>query len=43
MTLTDPLDAKGPLDTAAPAPPAAPTGSLVPVFVQLKLSLMRMA
>lgn len=41
MTLTDPLDAKGPLDTAAPAPPAVPTGSLVPVFVQLKLSLMR--
>jgi ABC-2 type transport system permease protein len=41
MTLTDPLDAKGPLDTAAPAPPAVPTGSLLPVFVQLKLSLMR--
>ncbi|QLH22496.1 transporter [Streptomyces sp. Rer75] len=41
MTLTDPLEAKGPLDTAAPAPPPAPTGSLLPVFVQLKLSLMR--
>ncbi|MFI0818810.1 transporter [Streptomyces sp. NPDC021098] len=41
MTLTGPLDAKGPLDTAAPAPPAVPTGSLLPVFVQLKLSLMR--
>ncbi|MGW2325434.1 transporter [Streptomyces sp. NPDC001700] len=41
MTLTDPLDAKGPLDTAAPAPPAVPTGSPLPVFVQLKLSLMR--
>ncbi|RNF81693.1 transporter [Streptomyces sp. NEAU-LD23] len=41
MTLTDPLDAKGPLATAAPAPPPVPTGSLLPVFVQLKLSLMR--
>ncbi|MEU1801049.1 transporter [Streptomyces sp. NPDC019937] len=41
MTLADPLDAKGPLDAAAPAPPAAPTGSPLPVFVRLKLSLMR--
>jgi len=45
MTLTDPLGdplgAKGPLDASAPAPPAVPTGSLLPVFVQLKLSLMR--
>ncbi|WP_055546685.1 hypothetical protein [Streptomyces sp. NBRC 110028] len=41
MTLADPLDAKGPLDTAAPAPPAAPTGSPLPVFVRLKLSLLR--
>lgn len=41
MTLTGPLDAKGPLDAAAPAPPAVPTGSPLPVFVQLKLSLMR--
>ncbi|SEC09914.1 transporter [Streptomyces melanosporofaciens] len=41
MTLTDPLDAKGPLGTAAPAPPAAPTTSPTPVFVSLKLALLR--
>ncbi|WP_262699161.1 MULTISPECIES: transporter [Streptomyces] len=41
MTLTDPLDAKGPLGTAAPAPPAVPTGSPTPVFVSLKLALLR--
>ncbi|MET7762321.1 transporter [Streptomyces sp. NPDC005393] len=35
MTLTDPLGA------TAPAPPAAPTGSPTPVFVTLKLSLLR--
>ncbi|QKV94375.1 transporter [Streptomyces sp. NA02950] len=35
MTVTDPLG------TTAPAPPAAPTGSLTPVFVTLKLSLLR--
>ncbi|MEV6128248.1 transporter [Streptomyces violaceusniger] len=41
MTLTDPLDAKGPLGTAAPAPPAVPTVSPTPVFVSLKLALLR--
>ncbi|MBI0299570.1 transporter [Streptomyces sp. PRKS01-29] len=41
MTLTDPLDAKGPLGTAAPVPPAVPTGSPTPVFVSLKLALLR--
>ncbi|MGP3943266.1 transporter [Streptomyces sp. 6N106] len=41
MTLTDPLDAKGPLGTAAPAPPAVPTTSPTPVFVSLKLALLR--
>ncbi|CDR09014.1 hypothetical protein [Streptomyces iranensis] len=41
MTLTDPLDAKGPLGSAAPAPPAVPTGSPTPVFVSLKLALLR--
>ncbi|WP_445515156.1 transporter [Streptomyces sp. NEAU-174] len=41
MTLTDPLDAKDPLGTAAPAPPAVPTGSPTPVFVSLKLALLR--
>ncbi|EXU64668.1 transporter [Streptomyces sp. PRh5] len=41
MTLTDPLDAKGPLGTAAPAPPAVPAGSPTPVFVSLKLALLR--
>ncbi|MEV8064112.1 transporter, partial [Streptomyces antimycoticus] len=41
MTLTDPLDAKGPLGTAAPAPPAVPTASPTPVFVSLKLALLR--
>ncbi|MFE9060753.1 transporter [Streptomyces violaceusniger] len=41
MTLTDPLDARGPLGTAAPAPPAVPTVSPTPVFVSLKLALLR--
>ncbi|MBL1114562.1 transporter [Streptomyces sp. 110] len=41
MTLTDPLDAKGPLGTAAPVPPAVPTGSPTPVFVSLKVALLR--
>ncbi|MEV5773534.1 transporter [Streptomyces antimycoticus] len=41
MTLTDPLDARGPLGTAAPAPPAVPTASPTPVFVSLKLALLR--
>ncbi|MGW5694461.1 transporter, partial [Streptomyces asiaticus] len=41
MTLTDPLDAKDPLGTAAPAPPAVPAGSPTPVFVSLKLALLR--
>ncbi|OPF84680.1 transporter [Streptomyces antioxidans] len=41
MTLTGPLDAKDPLGTAAPAPPAAPAGSPTPVFVSLKLALLR--
>ncbi|WP_413101768.1 transporter [Streptomyces sp. Inha503] len=41
MTLTDPLDAKDPLGTAAPAPPTVPTGSPTPVFVSLKLALLR--
>ncbi|WP_413808883.1 transporter [Streptomyces sp. OE57] len=41
MTLTDPLGAENPLGTAAPAPPAVPTGSPTPVFVSLKLALLR--
>ncbi|MFF5588522.1 transporter [Streptomyces hygroscopicus] len=47
MTLTDPLDAHGPLGgqdllgATAPAPPAAPTGSPTPVFIALKLALLR--
>ncbi|MBU3867969.1 transporter [Streptomyces sp. 4503] len=41
MTLTDPLDAKGPLGTAAPVPPAVPTVSPTRVFISLKLALLR--
>ncbi|AQA12472.1 transporter [Streptomyces solisilvae] len=41
MTLTDPLGAKDPLGATAPEPPAVPTASPTPVFVSLKLALLR--